>query len=265
MLSVIAQHWRIAVQLARIGLVRKSQFRVELLSQIVMDTFWYGAHVATFEVFYTHTPTIAGWSREAFRVLLAYLFVSDAIMMIWLSASWRFGRDLKAGELDYYRTRPASILFTYMFQYFSVEGCVNMLMAGSYLVYAIAQATPAFTAELCIRALVALLLSFWVRVVITTMFAIPELWFVGSDASAFFRDLFHSAADRPVDIFAARTRGFLLYVVPIGALSQLPAAIALGRYTPFESLLSVAWLVALGLALFALWAWSFRRYESAMG
>lgn len=60
-------------------------------------------------------------------------------------------------------------------------------------------------------------------------------------------------------------RLFLLYIVPIGALTQLPASIVLGRYGLLESMAAAAWLFALGLMIFSLWNRSFRRYESAMG
>ena len=98
-------------QFARVGVVRKSQFRVEFWFQVIMDCLWYATHVGVFEVLYMHVSEIAGWDRDEFRVLLGYLFVSDAFMMVWLGQIWRFGRDLKDGELDPFRVRPAATLF----------------------------------------------------------------------------------------------------------------------------------------------------------
>jgi ABC-type uncharacterized transport system permease subunit len=265
MLAALVQHGRIALQLARVGVVRKSQFRVEFFCQVLMDFVWYAAHVAAFEVLYLHTPDIAGWNREHFRVLLGFLFVSDAFMMIWLGQFWRFGRDLKDGKLDPFRVRPASTLFLYGFQQFSLEGCVNMAMALGYLVYGTALAAPGFSAELAAIVLFAIALSFWVRVVVVTLFSILEMWVLGSDISRFFHDLFHATTDRPVDVFNARMRSFLLYIVPVGALTQLPAAIVLGRYSLLEGAAASAWLAVLGLIVFAAWNRSLRRYESAMG
>jgi ABC-type uncharacterized transport system permease subunit len=198
-------------------------------------------------------------------VLLGFLFVSDAFMMIWLGQFWRFGRDLKDGKLDPFRVRPASTLFLYGFQQFSLEGCVNMAMALGYLVYAVAIATSGFSAGLVLVTLFAIALSFWVRVVVVTLFSILELWLVGSDVARFLQDTFHAANDRPVDVFNARIRSFLLYVVPVGALSQLPAAIVLGRYSVLEGAAASGWLVVLGLLVFAGWNRSLHRYESAMG
>jgi ABC-2 type transport system permease protein len=265
MLAAVLQHARIARELARIGVVRKSQFRFEFWCQVLMDCIWYASHIGVFEVLYTHAQDIAGWRREEFRVLLAFLFVSDAFMMIWLGQLWRFGRDLKDGRLDPFRVRPASVLFLYGFQQFSLEGCVNMAIAVSYLGYALVIALGPITPATLAVAVFAILLSFWARVVVVSLFSMLELWLLGSDAARFVHDLFHAAYDRPLDIFGARTRLFLLYIVPVGALSQVPASVVLGRYALLEAAAATAWLLVLGGLVFEAWHRSFKRYESAMG
>ncbi len=263
--SALAQHLRIAWQYARIGVIRKSQFQVEFWSQVIMDCCWYASHVAVFEVLYTHVDAIAGWDRNAFRVLLAFLFVSDAFMMIWLGQMWRFWRDLKDGRLDPFRVRPASTLFLYGFQQFSIEGCVNLLVALGYLGFAVMRARGEITFVVFVVMLAAIALSWWARTVIVTLYAVVDLWLLGSGASHFLHELLHATADRPADVFGARIRTFLLYVLPVGALTQVPAGMVLGRYSLLSALIASAWLVVLGLAVISAWNASFRRYESAMG
>lgn len=263
--GALVQHLRIAVQYARIGVIRKSQFRVEFWSQVLMDCCWYASHVAVFEVLYAHVGDVAGWSREHFRVLLGFLFVSDAFMMIWLGQMWRFWRDLKDGKLDPFRVRPGATLFLYGFQQFSVEGCVNMAVAMTYLAYGIARASATVTLGLVAVTVLAIAVSCWVRMILVTFYSLVDLWLLGSDAGQVVNEIVHATADRPADVFGPRIRAFLLYVLPVGALTQVPAGMVLGRYTALESAAAIGWLAALGLALFAAWNRSFRRYESAMG
>jgi ABC-2 type transport system permease protein len=265
MLAGVLPYFRIAAEFARVGIVRKSQFRIEFWCQVIMDCLWYGCHVGLFEVLYSHTPDIAGWSRAHFRVLLGFLFVSDAFMMIWLSQMWRFGRDLKDGRLDPVRVRPGSTLFLYAFQLFSVEGCVNMSVALGYLLYAVAVAHGGMTLGALLLTGIGIVLCFWVRLVIVVLLSTLELWLLGSDVQNFLQDLLHSACDRPMDIFGARLRFFLLYLVPIGALTQIPASMVLGRVSLGQAAMECGWLVVLGLVVFAVWNRSLRRYESAMG
>lgn len=77
---------------------------------------------------------------------------------------------------------------------------------------------------------------------------------------------FHMAAeDRPLDIFSARIRSFLIFILPVGALSYIPACFLLGKVSVFFMAFFSLWLFAMGLAIFRFWNFSFRRYESAMG
>lgn len=265
MLALVRRYGRIAAQLARVGIVRKSQLQMEFWCQVVMDCLWYAAHVATFEVFFLHAPEIAGWNREEFRVLMGFLFVSDAFMMVWLGQFWRFGRDLKDGKLDPFRVRPASALFLYAFQQFSLEGCLNLSVALAYLAYGISVAITDIIPLTLLLALACIALSCMMRFIVMTLFSLLELYAIGSDATRFFHELFHSATDRPVDVFGARARAFLIYIVPVGALTQVPAAILLGDYSALEALATVAWLLAFGAVICKAWARAFRNYESAMG
>ena len=264
MIGALLQHLRIARQFARIGVVRKAQFKIEFWFQVAMDFIWYATHVAMFEFLYMQAEAIAGWERDEFRVLLGYLFVSDAFMMVWLGRMGRFGRDVKDGALDPFRVRPAATLFLYAFQQFSLEGCINMAMACAYLGYAVAIACG-LSPESVAAMLLGIALCFWVRVVIVTLFSTGELWLLGSEIGSFFRDVLYSTTDRPMDVFGARMRLFLLYIVPVGALTQVPASLVLGHYSALEAAAACAWLVALGLAVFAMWNRSLRRYESARG
>jgi ABC-type uncharacterized transport system permease subunit len=263
--SVVRQHSRILVQLARIGMRRKSQFTVEFWCQVLMDFCWYAAHIGVFEVLYVHTHEIAGWKREDFRVLIGFLFVSDAFMMIWLGQLWRFGRDVKDGALDPYRVRPASTFVLYGFGQFSPEGCVNMLMAFGYLLYAIAVAIPDAGLTTALVAACAVALSLWARIVLAALFALLDLRFVGSDFGQFLREGMGAIHDRPFDLFGRRTRLFLLYALPLGALTQVPASLVLGHYSPLEGTLCVLWFVEMGWLTIRAFTAGLSRYESAMG
>jgi len=263
--SVSIRYLRLALQFVRIGVIRKSQFRVEFLSQVVMDTAWYAVHILTFEVLFEHTRSIAGWNSDDVRVFLGFLFVSDAFWMIWLGQCWHFGRELKDGKLDPLRVRPGSPIFLYFFQRFSLEASVNGVMAVSWLAYALTRIPGAYS--LGGLALVAwgLAIACWCRVVLSVLFSIAEFFFVNSELSNVAWEVSLSMADRPSDVFPSRYKQFLTSLVPVAAVSTLPAALALHRISVLEGLAHTAWLALFGLVVFRLWRASFRRYESALG
>lgn len=256
---------RILGRYARIGWIRKSQFRLEFFNQVVMDCVFYLTHVLSFEIVWGLYEPIAGWPTEDVRVLLGFYFVSDAFMMVWLGQAWHFGDDLKKGNLDPVRVRPASPLLLYFFQRYSPEGSANALIAVGYLLWGLAgagvEASPA-TVGLCLWAAA---LACWARFVTMVLFSTFELWFTNSDVGRMVHEYLGATSDKPLEIWTRRVRQFFLYLVPMGLLGYGPTVLAIGRVDVARGLFLTAWLLALGWAICRFWRFSFRRYESAMG
>ena len=238
--------------------------RRRFLTQVAMDVVWCGVQVLLFEILFLHTPTIAGWSVDEVRVFLGFVFLSDAFLMTWLGQAWHFGRELKDGKLDPVRVRPAATIFLYFFQRFSVEGSVNLALSVGYLGWALAHGGWLVDPLTWVFLPWAIVLACWARTVISILFSVAEFHLVYSDASHFLDQLLLAPAERPLDVFTRRVRGFLLFAVPVGVVSYVPAALVIGRLGFTWGLLHTVWIVAFGLGTFRLWRWSFRRYESAM-
>lgn len=265
MIGRFASALRILWQYGRIGLIRKSQFRVESFNQVLMDFAFYVTHVLMFELVFGLSAEIAGWRMSDVRILLAFYFVSDAFMMVFLGQAWHFGDDLKKGNLDPFRVRPGSPIVLYFFQRFSIEGAVNMAIASGYLVYALVASEQPLSPWWPLLVPWAAALACWARTVTTVLFSTAELYLLNSDLGRLGYEFFDSAADKPLDIFARRVQQFFLWLVPLGMLAYLPAAMVLGRVSLGASVLHSAWMLGFGLATFRFWRASFRRYESAMG
>jgi len=260
----LRRHLALARQFARIGVIRKSQFRVEFLCQVLMDCVWYATHIALFEILLGHSRTLAGWTLGEVRVFLGFVFVADAFQMLWLGQAWHFGRELKDGRLDALRVRPGWPVFLYFFQRFSLEAAVNMAVALSYLGWAAWRVGILGEPSAWLLLPWALSLVAWTRTVLTVLYSTAEFYLLHSDAAHFLNEAFTAAADRPLDVFTRRLRAFLLSVVPVGVLTWVPASLLLGRLGPLEGLGHSAWIAAFGLGVFRLWRAGFRRYESAL-
>lgn len=261
----LARHLAIARQFVRIGLIRKSQFRLEFVNQVVMDVVFYASQILFFEFLYGHTDSIAGWTREETRVFLGFFFVADAFMMVWLGQGWHFSDDLKKGNLDPVRVRPASPIVLYFFQRFSIEGTTNMLIAFGYLGWGLVQSgfepTPLGLAAVAWGVAVA----WWGRTVTSILYSTVEFYLVSSGLSKFLEFFLTAFGERPLDIYTQRLKLFFLTALPVGALAYVPASVVLGRDPPWTMLVHTAWLTLFGLGVFRFWKRSFRRYESAMG
>lgn len=263
--SWFSRHAAIARQFVRIGVIRKAEFRLEFVNQVAMDCAFYATQILSFEFLYRFTDTIAGWNRAEVRVFLGCLFVSDAFSMVWLGQGWFFGEDLKKGNLDSVRVRPASPIVLYFFQRFSLEGLTNFAIATGYLGYALASAGSLASPWTIPLAVWAILLAFWARTVLTVLYSTSELWVLNSDLSRHAHNFFMDVTDRPIAVFHPRFQQFLMYVVPAAAMTYVPASIVTGRMSASAALAYTGFLAAFGFLVFWAWRASFRRYASGMG
>ena len=261
--SPIARYLGVARQFVRIGVIRKSQFRLEFFTQVVMDIIWYATHLLTFEILFLHTEAIAGWELAEVRVFLGFVYVADAFLMACLGQAWHFGRELKDGKLDPVRIRPIAPVFLYFFQRFSLEGTVNMAIAVGYLLYAVVSATDPGPVT-WVMLLWGVAIAWWGRLILTVLLSIAEFYLLHSNLANFGHEVFAAGSDNPLDVFGRRTRAFLLHVVPLGALAHIPASMVLGRYGWAEAAGHSLWLFLLGCGILRLWSRGFRRYESAL-
>jgi ABC-type uncharacterized transport system permease subunit len=261
----LAFYLAVARQLARVGVIRKSQFRLEFFTQVVMDCVWYFSHVLVFEILFRNTRDIAGWSAADVRVFLGFIFAADAFMMTWLGQGWHFGRELKDGKLDPVRVRPIAPAFFYFFQRFSLEGAVNMAVALAYLLYAVGRSPVGLTFESSALLVWGLALAWWGRTLLTILHATAEFFAPHASFAGLGHELSSAASEKPLDVFTRRTRLFLMHAVPLGALAHIPASMVLGRIGWLAAAGHSLWLFLLGLAVLRGWNAGFRRYESALG
>ena len=262
--SAVRHYLAVGRQFVRIGVIRKSQFRLEFVTQVLMDCIWYLSYALTFEILFLHTEEIAGWSVDEIRVFLGFVFCADSFLMVWLGQAWHFGRELKDGKLDSARVRPIAPVFLYFFQRFSLEGAVNMAIALAYLLFAVGRSPVGFTAASGVMLVWGLALAWWGRLVLTVLLACTEFYALHGNLSNFGHELLAAGSDRPLDIYGRRVRAFLLLALPLGVLAQVPASMVLGRIGWLAAAGYSAWLLLFGAGVLKLWQRGFRRYESAM-
>lgn len=258
-------------QYVRIGWIRKSQFRLEFVNQVLMDLVFYASFVLTFEFLYGLEGggklSLAGWSYAEMRVYLGMAFVADALMMTFLGQQWHFGADLKDGKLDGFRTKPGSTAFLYFYQRFSPEGLTNLVFATAWLAFALVGAAGVIEEPLWLFLTVpaAIAAIAWSQAFLMLFYSTFELFVLHSGIGHLVSHMLSNLAERPLDVYPGALERVLLFVVPIAGIAWYPASLVLGRVGPAFAFGYPAVLFA--FAVLARWLFKngLRRYESAMG
>ncbi|MDG1050233.1 MAG: ABC-2 family transporter protein [Planctomycetota bacterium] len=268
-----ALRWGLAVerQYIRIGFVRKSQFRVEFVNQVLMDLCFYAAFILTFEILYglggEGTLTLGGWSHEEMRVYMGMVFVADGLFMTFLGQQWHFGQDLKDGNLDAFRVRPGSPAFLYFFQRFSPEGMTNLAFGLGWLIFALAGVMPELVdpADLAWALPAAVAVIAWSQVFLMLAYNVTEFWLLNSDVGHLVSMLVSNFGERPLEVYPGALARVLKFVVPVAGMAWYPASLVLGRLELGFALGYPLVLAAFALVVLGLFRRGMRRYESAMG
>ncbi len=268
-----ALRWGLAVerQYVRIGFVRKSQFRVEFINQVLMDLCFYAAFILTFEILYglggTEALTLGGWTHEEMRVYMGMVFVADGLFMTFLGQQWHFGQDLKNGNLDSIRVRPGPTAFLYFFQRFSPEGLTNLLFGCGWLAFALAGVAPELVEPLtllwalpCAAVVIA-----WSQVFLMLSYNVVEFWLLNSDVGHLVSMLVTSFGERPLEVYPGAVGRVLMFVLPVAGMAWYPASLVLGRLDPGFALGYPLVLIAFAVLVTRVFRRGLRRYESAMG
>jgi ABC-2 type transport system permease protein len=265
--------WGLGVerQYVRIGFVRKSQFRVEFVNQVLMDLCFYVSFILTFDILYglggEGRLNLGGWSHEEMRVYLGMVFVADGLFMTFLGQQWHFGQDLKNGNLDSIRVRPGSTAFLYFFQRFSPEGLTNLLFGMAWLAFALVGVVPGQTDGLtllwalpCAVAVIA-----WSQVFLMLSYNVVEFWLLNSDVGHLVSMLLSNFGERPLEVYPSAIGRLLKFVLPVAGMAWYPASLVLGRLDPAFALAYPVLLVGFAALVVRVFRRGLRRYESAMG
>ncbi|MEM9381224.1 MAG: ABC-2 family transporter protein [Planctomycetota bacterium] len=271
-LAQVAWGLRVLRQYVRIGFIRKSQFRLEFLNQVLMDVCFYLSFVFTFEILYglggdgDQALSLGGWTHAEMRVYLGMVFVSDALIMTFLGQNWHFGQDLKNGALDPFKVRPGPPAFTYFFQRFSPEGLTNLVIAGGWLAFALAGVVPGSidVGHVLLTLPLAIAVVAWSQVFLILAYNLGEFWLLHSDIGHLASMFVSTFGERPLDVYPRGRARVLTFVVPVAGIAWFPASLVLGRLDPLFVALYPFVLVVFAALVARAFRRGMRRYESAM-
>ena len=248
----------------RFAFGRAVQFRLDFFFRVFMDVLWYAQYLFFFDVLYAHSNTIGGWTREQGFVFTGALFVVDALQMtVFANNLWSIPTLINGGDLDYHLVRPVSSLFMASLRDFAVSSFLNLLMAISVLIYALASYSQPLPAAHLVVFVGLLLAGLLVHYVLHILSVIPVFW---TQSPSGFRELFWTidpAMARPVDVYRGWVRRVLTTVLPLGIIVSFPCRALFEG--PSASLVAHTLLVTgIGLGVVGfLWRRGLRAYASA--
>lgn len=247
----------------RTSFIADLEYRVNFVTRIVTDIFWYAAQVIAFEVLYRHTDLIGDWTLPQTRVFLGMIFVVDAIYMVLLHDNLdRFSDKVRKGELDLLLAKPINSQFMVSLNRASTALLGNFTIAVSWLSWSLWQ-LPDFNWARVLWLLV--LIPSGVVVLYSCRFfmSATAVIFTRAENLQFVWYQIYKLGMRPDSIYVPWFKFIILTVIPVGVIASVPARALLNP----PDLLLFAWAILLAPLLVWLssryWRFCLRHYSSA--
>lgn len=256
-------YWDVFKTSFKNNLVREFIYRSNTIAITVADLVWVLVELAFFEVIYSNTAAINGWTRDQVYFFLGVFICSDSLFTIFFQrAFWVFPFMVNQGDLDVLLTKPVSALFLATFRDINFSQTINMAL-GAWIVNHYG-ASAGFQGGAYW-----LLLVFWIFVgllaqyLLRFFFVIWVFWLERGIMVSRMYYQFYALANKPEALYPKAIRYVLKTALPFAFLGSVPAEVLMGRGSPSLYLLVFSVLAAYALILRTLWKRGLRRYQSA--
>jgi ABC-2 type transport system permease protein len=248
----------------RLGVLNELQYRSNFWINLLQSLLGLVTALGALAVVFYHTDTLGGWlPTELLALVGIYFLMRGAIRTVIQPSMEAFLTSVRRGTLDFTLTKPAEAQLLVSIQRISLWSLFDVILGIGIVGYAIIQLdyvmtwadVGAFIAALTIG--VSIVYSFWLSL------ATLAFWFIRIENILVIFTSLYEAGRWPVTIYPGTLRIILTFLVPVAFAVTVPAEALTGRITPSTLLLSL--LVALLLAGFSRWFWTFgvRHYSGA--
>lgn len=249
--------------LVRAGMREEMQFRTNFVIEVVFGLIVQSIGFAFIWVVLGKFQAIGGWTLQEVTLLYGLQLMGHALWSLAFSRITNIEAMVQLGEYDTMLIRPLPISLQFMFGGFRIAVLGDLLGAIILLGVGLRSAGIEWSLIKVIFLILAVIGASLVRgavelagtaLVFRTMVSgwLNYMWYL----------VFGQFGSYPLDIFGARLRNVLTYVIPVAFVAWVPAAVLLDRteILPFPAW--IAWCTPiLGIVLFTA-AWRLFMHES---
>jgi len=256
-----ARLWRACFALA---LVRETQFRVNILTTVVIGLVQVGIGLIPILLLYSYTDEVRGWSQADVIVLLGMHGAMTGLLSMFVGRNmWAMTDYVTRGELDLLLIRPVNIQFHVTTRWIRPDQAFNVATGLIVAGVGIARGSATPGALDLVQATVVFLAGFVLVACVWSALSYMAFWTHSvSTVIMFFQDVMQ-AGRYPVTFFPGAMRVLLTAVVPLAFATTFPAQAITSGISWWLMSGSVAFAIVAVALLRLLWHFAIRRYSSA--
>ncbi len=265
----IARYLRLYRSFLRIGLMQEMAFRGNFLIRVGTELLWFVLLCVFYEVIYSKTNAVAGWSKFQYLVLVGTHFIATGLVETFFMPGFGdLAEKVRSGRLDFALAKPVDEQFLLTTQMTDWATLTNVLYGFGMVVYSLVRLNLTPTLVECLVYLltllagVAIFYSLMVMLSVTAVWLIRnqhlyEMWFYVNVFARFPPEIFEGSLGSPLGKIAT-------FVIPVLVAVAVPAEVLSRRLLRPEmvafSVIAAAVLLAISRLVFR---WALRYYRSA--
>jgi len=262
--SAVTRHARLWRACFALALVRETQFRVNILTTVVIGLVQVGIGLIPILLLFSYTGEVRGWSQADVIVLLGLHGTMTGLLAMFVGRNmWEMTEYVTRGNLDLLLIRPVNTQFHVTTRWVRPDQAFNVVTGLIVTGFGIARTGTVPGAADRIQATIVFLAGFVLIACAWSALSYLAFWTHSvSTVIMFFQDVMQ-AGRYPVTFFPGAVRALFTAIVPLAFATTFPAQAITGGISWWLVGASVAFAIVAIALLRLLWNHAIRRYSSA--
>ena len=210
------------------SIIRELEFTVNFFLQFLGYLLWFVFTIIFFNIIYSHTQSINGWTIHQTHLLIATNQIIIYLYQAFFAKNMRgFPGLVEKGMLDYFLTKPIDIQFVLSLRYFDIKAILLLPIPVLLLGYSIISMNLKVSLIQIILFVLFTLLAVILRYLLSFCIMMPAFFLVRISALHAIQNEFLQYAAYPAGIFHGRTRFLFSFMVPVLLVANLPVSFIL--------------------------------------
>ena len=259
----MVRYLRLWYRFVVIALVHQIEYRVSFLVNILVSLLSLGLAILTYDILYSYTDNVAGWSQAEVLMVLGIFRMVEALIEVLIARNmWSITNYLREGEMDYLLVRPASSQFMATLRHVNLAEITNVVIGLGLLIYAGTLAGVAWRPTEIAAAIVFGVSGFMLLYAVWCAAVTCGFWFQGGPLDTVLH-WFLDTGRYPVTFFKGWVRLFFTFILPLAFASTFPAQALRGDVDGGLLLLGVVLACLALVSANRFWNYGVRHYSSA--
>jgi ABC-2 type transport system permease protein len=263
--SKLSRYASIYAELWKNSVTREMGFKSNFILWIIVELLWFMLQLAFFNVIYSHTDSIAGWSRwEVVLLVGASHFIQQIFQAFFLTNCVNLSELVRTGKLDFMLLLPVNTRFLVSLRTVDLGGFVNAGSAVAVMIFALHKLQIVPSAAHVTAFLLLVLCGILLHYSLMMILAASAFYTVRAQGIVWGYYQMFNLARMPDTAFRGLFRAVFTYVLPVTLVSNVPVrTLAQTLSSPNRAVILVAIAVGWFVISEFIWRFSLRRYTSA--